>query len=704
MITPDHTYTQLVFDNSRMNASCSHTQTTVIAPSELKSVQGKLPVTHAHWISPPNALELAWTSNADGHWTAEIQVEEWRGRRTRLHGDHLCLWVYSAAALAGSALPFLQIALQSDSLSPALPLSQFVEQLPAGEWVYVQIPLAAFQPATETYDFAQLRRIIWQQGSADGVAHTLILDEIKVRWLAESAPVFAPNNLRATAYERHVDLTWDAVADPDVQYIEIQQSLDGQHFTPIGIQYPHLNRYAAYVKVDTTYDFQVSAVNQAYKKSAPSNVVSATTRQFTDDELLTMIQAAHFRYYWEGAHPEAGLALESIPGDPHEVALGAAGFGIFAWIVGAERGFISRVQLIERMHKALAFLSTADRYHGVWAHFIDGRTGQTIPEFGQYDNGGDLVETAFMVQALLTARQYLDRDTDDERSIRATITRLWEEVEWNWYRNPADPAFLYWHWSPDYEWHINHRLIGWNETLIVYLLAVASPTHPIPPELYHTGWASQSEIAQNYRAGWGQTGAGSRYTNGETYYGIKLDVGVGTGGPLFFTHYSFLGFDPRGARDAYCDYAENNRNITLINYRYCVANPGGYAGYSDACWGLTASDDYAGYAARDANEPNDNGTITPTGALGSFPYTPEESLRALKYFYRELGSSLWGIYGFRDAINLTQDWVSGIFMGLNQAPITVMIENYRTGLLWRSFMSNPEIGEMWKKLRFMKKD
>jgi hypothetical protein len=305
-----------------------------------------------------------------------------------------------------------------------------------------------------------------------------------------------------------------------------------------------------------------------------------------------------------------------------------------------------------------------------------------------------------MIQGLLTARQYFDRDTPEERSLRDTITRLWETVEWDWYRNPEDPDYLYWHWSPTFGWRINHPLIGWNETLIAYLLAIASPTHPVPASLYHTGWASQSRRAQRYRQNWGKTAQGDRYANGTEYFGLRLPVGVGPGGPLFFTHYSFLGFDPRGKRDRYTNYFENNRLQTLINYRYCVANPGHYAGYGPDCWGLSASDDHTGYLPHDPTPKNDNGTITPTAALSAFPYAPAEAMAALKHFYYDQGRKLWSIYGFRDAFNPTENYVSGIFMGLNQAPIAVMIENHRTGLPWRLFMANPEIGAMLDKIGF----
>lgn len=692
-------YRHLVFDTSLTAPGYFHSRASAIAPSELTSAGGRLPVTAAHFISPPNSLELTWTARPGGDWSAEIDVERWRGRHAALQGDTLHFWCWSERAITAAALPMLVLVMEHGATTRPLRLAAVVDGLPAQQWTHVHVPFAAFDPSTGAFDFGQLRTVIFTQGIDDGEPHTLYLDEIKVSDLTASRPVQPPATLTATGADRHVDLQWPPVSDPEIEYYVIYRSLDGAAFQPVGIQNPAYDRYADFLgATNTTVHYRVTAVNHAYQESAPSLTVTAATRAFSDDELLTMVQAAGCRYYWDGAHPDAGLALECIPGDEHLIALGASGFGLMALIVAVERGFVSRAQAGERLRAALAFLDAADRFHGVWPHFLDGRTGRTIPLFGQYDNGGDVVETAFMMQALLTARQYFDHA--DEADIRATITRLWEGVEWNWYRNPADPDYLFWHWSPDAAWHIDHPLIGWNETLIAYLLAAASPTHPIPPELYHSGWASPSERARTYRENWGKTAAGGRYVNGGSYYGLTLPVGVGSGGPLFFTHYSFLGFDPRALRDRYANYFENNRQISLINYRHCVANPGGYAGYGPDCWGLTASDDHTGYLAHEPTPHGDNGTITPTGALSAFPYTPEESLRALKHFYRQRGAELWGSYGFRDAINPTQGYVSSIFMGLNQAPIIVMIENYRSGLLWRLFMANPEIAPMLAKLGF----
>ena len=694
-------YSHLIFDNSRTRASYYNSCGAFTPPSELTVIAGKLPVADDRFYSPPNSLALSWCSREGGDWSAEICIESWRARPMHMRGDTLTFWCYIEDGLDASGLPILVLTWKDGRRTRPLRLSLLLDEVPAQQWTYVQIPVQAFSTDTDQLDFSQIASVVFAQGLDDDTQHTLYLDEIKVRYPQTPSPIAAPTGLTARGYDQHVDLQWEPLHDPHVEYYLIWRSTDGTAFEPVGIQNPDFNRFTDTIGRHTMVSYRITAVDHAYQESPPSEVVSATTRPLDDDALLTMVQEAHFRYYWAGAHPNAKLALECIPGDAHLIALGASGFGLLALVVSVERGFVTRAAAIAHVRQALAFLDGADRFHGVWPHFIDGRTGKTIPLFGKYDNGGDLVETAFMIQALLALRQYFDRDTPDERDVRATITRLWEGVEWDWYRNPADPDYLYWHWSLDHEWHINHRLIGWNETMIAYLLAVASPTHPVPASLYTSGWASQAELAQAYRQNWGKTASGDHYANGRRYFGIDLPVGVGSGGPLFFTHYSFLGFDPRGKRDRYANYYDNNRRLSLINHRYCVENPGHYEGYGEQFWGLTASDDHLGYLAHDPTPKQDNGTVTPTGSLSAFPYTPEESMRALKHFYYDRGAELWDIYGFRDACNPTENYVSSIFMGLNQAPIVVMIENHRTGLLWRLFMSNPEISSMLDAIGFV---
>jgi len=699
---PDNYYTHLVFDHSLTQRNYTFSAGRAVAPSALELLDHKLPVSEQRFVSPPNSLRLSWRSGRGGDWHAAIQVERWRGRAMRLAGDRLTFWCRAEQAIRAVHLPSLQIGLDTGLRTIPLRLMDVAPDLPAGQWTYVEVPFSAFAPITAPVDFGRIAQVIFLQALDDDVPHTLYLDELRVRFAPDDVVAAPLSGLEARGADRHVDLRWEPSSDPNLAYVLIERSEDGQAFAPVGTQNPMFSRYTDYVgRSGAALRYRVSAVNHAYRASAPSAPVTAATHALDDDALLTMVQAATFRYYWEHAHPEAGMALECVPGDEHLVALGASGFGITALPVAVERGFVSREAAGAHLAKILAFLDRADRFHGAWPHFLDGRDGKAIALFGPYDNGGDLVETSFLMQGLLTARQYFDRDTPAERDLRATITRLWEGVEWNWYRNPADPDFLYWHWSPTDGWHINHPLIGWNEAMITYLLAVASPTHAVPASLYASGWASQSARAQRYRQNWGQTTAGDHYRNGEIYFGVELPVGVGPGGPLFFTHYSFLGFDPRGWRDAFANYFDNNRRLSLINYHYCAANPGGYAGYGEDCWGLTASDDHTGYMAHEPRPAQDNGTITPTAALSAFPYTPEESLRALRHLYREHGAALWDIYGFRDAINLSENYASRIFMGLNQAPIVVMIENWRTGLPWRLFMANPEIVPALERIGFV---
>ena len=402
--------------------------------------------------------------------------------------------------------------------------------------------------------------------------------------------------------------------------------------------------------------------------------------RISDEELLTLVQKKTFGYFWDFGHPVSGMARErSTSGNT--VTSGGTGFGVMAMIVAAEREFITRDEALQRIRQIVTFLDTrCTRYHGAFAHWINGETGETLP-FSTYDNGADMVETSFLFQGLLTARQYFNSNAPAETKLRGDITRLWEEIDWTWFRK-EDENVLYWHWSPQHKWQINLKIEGWNESLITYLLAAASPTHSIPKGVYDQGWARNGGMR-----------------NGASYHGLTLPLGPDYGGPLFFAHYSFLGLNPNGLKDEYVDYWEQNRNHTLINYNYCVENPQGYSGYSQHCWGLTASDGNQGYSAH--SPTNDKGVITPTAALSSMPYTSEESMAALHFFYYKLGDRLWKQYGFIDAFNLTEEWYANDFLAIDQGPIIVMIENYRTGLIWNLFMDIPEIQAGLTKLGFI---
>jgi hypothetical protein len=414
----------------------------------------------------------------------------------------------------------------------------------------------------------------------------------------------------------------------------------------------------------------------------PSTFEVDSTDKFpviSDEALLTLVQQQTFRYFWDFAHPVSGLARErNTSGDV--VTSGGSGFGIMTIPVAIERKFITRAEGLQRMQKITGFLKTnAQKFHGAFPHWINGSTGAAVP-FSTKDDGADLVETSFLIQGLLTARQYFDASNPAEAALRDDINTIWHAVEWDWFRKNGENV-LYWHWSPTYNWDMNLPIQGWNESLITYALAASSPTHPIPKVVYDHGW----------------TGNGS-FANGKEYYGIKLPLGGNLGGPLFFSHYSFLGLNPKKLVDKYTNYFDQNRNHALINYNYCITNPLKHYGYSDQCWGLTASDIPDGYTA--SSPTNDRGVIAPTAALSSFPYTPVESMKALKFFYYKLGDKIWGDYGFYDAFSLQRPWFANSYLAIDQGPIIIMIENHRSQLLWNLFMSCPEIKTGLKNLDF----
>jgi hypothetical protein len=395
----------------------------------------------------------------------------------------------------------------------------------------------------------------------------------------------------------------------------------------------------------------------------------------SDDELLTLTQKKTFQYFYDFAHPASGMARERNTSG-NTVTTGGSGFGLMALLVGIERNFITRQQGIQQVNKVVTFLEKADRFHGVWSHWVDGNTGKVIP-FSTKDNGGDLVETSFLIQGLLTVRQYLQPTDTVGNNLIKRINTLWETVEWDWYRKNNEQV-LYWHWSPNYNWDMNFAMYGYFEQQITYVLAAASPTHSIPKSVYTNGYGKNGSIK-----------------TGGTYYGIKLPLG--TPSPLFWVQYSYLGLDPHFSDD-YANYWEQNVNASKINYAYCVANPKKYPNYGESCWGLTSSDNQVGYNAHSPS--NDLGVITPTAALSSFPYTPVESMKALKFFYYTMGDKLWGTYGFYDAFNISEAWTANSYLAIDQGPIVVMIENHRSGLLWNLFMSAPEIQAVKTKLNF----
>jgi hypothetical protein len=422
------------------------------------------------------------------------------------------------------------------------------------------------------------------------------------------------------------------------------------------------------------------------------NVSENTDKEtISEDSLLNLVQYQTFQYFWDGAEPVSGMACERVhmdgiypSDDKNVVTSGGSGFGLMALVVGIERGFITREEGVARFDKMVTFLETADRFHGVWPHWWYGDTGKVKP-FSKKDDGGDLVESSFLAAGLITVRQYLSPNDPKEKTLIDRINALWEGIEFNWHTKGGENV-LYWHWSPNYGWDMNFPVGGYNECLIMYVLAASSPTHAIDPEVYHQGWARNGDIG-----------------NDTTFYGLETELdhyetNNSPVGPLFWAHYSHTGLNPSSLKDKYADYWKLNQNHAMIHYKYAVDNPKDFEGYGENLWGLTSSYSMKGYAGHRPDE--DLGVISPTAALSSFPYTPKESMQMLKFLYAPERDSLIGEFGPYDAFSFENNWYLPRYLAIDQGPIPVMIENYRSGLIWKLFMSAPEVQTGLKKLGF----
>ncbi|MGL4293251.1 MAG: glucoamylase family protein [Bacteroidales bacterium] len=507
---------------------------------------------------------------------------------------------------------------------------------------------------------------------------SLFLILVMVSGLFAQGAYIVPTSLSATGYAAHVELSW--INHSGFEYNIYASPGNSNHFTFRGKTSG--NTYFDFVPqpiIPQSWTYRVIPVGMAIDSpDAKKFEVSTSINSFSDDELLNMIQNYTTRYFFENAEPNSKMARErSNSWDGPIVTTGGTGFGIMALIAGAQRGYLPDSTLIDYLWDMVDFLSRIERFHGAWAHWYMGDTGEVF-SFSKYDDGGDLVETAFLIQGLLTAKEWLITRPDAKaKKLASRIQTLWEEVEWNWYTQGKDET-LYWHWSKNFGWKMNHAIRGFDETMITYVLAASSPTYPIKPEVYHKGYTN-SKV----------------FMNGKSYYDIKLSLGMDYGGPLFFTHYSFLGLNPNGLQDKYTNYLERNTAHAMIHYLYAVDNPKKHIGLSEKSWGFTSSDDpLVGYTSHHPGTNDENGTISPTAAISSIVYTPQQSMQAIKYFYYELGPILFGQYGFYDSFNLGMvegQQVVHSYLAIDQGPIAVMIENYRSRLLWNLFMNNKDI-------------
>jgi len=624
------------------------------------------------------SLKFNYTSAENGNWRVTIYRPDWSTADISAL-DSLSFYLFSENEFSAAALPLIGFRAvnkngSGDVNSQLFPLGNYNEDISVNEWTKVKFPLSVLFNDSESndLDFTQVKGIIFNQSENNGTSRLILIDEISAfKSLTEIPEV---ENLVATGYDSHAELNWDFPLE-DLAY-RIYASFDGgQNFELRGETSE--NYYLDFVPEQARNSEVFYRVVSTFQgnESEPAET-SAQIRDFSDDELLDMVQRYSFRYFWEGAHQATGMALERSNGNGRTAASGATGMGLMAMIVAHEREYRPQAEIKDRILNILEFLENCERHHGAWSHWYNADTYETQP-FTPDDDGGDIVETSYVAAGLIALKKYFTGTDGKSVQIRETADALWKEIDWDWYRNGGQNV-LYWHWSPNIGFQKNMKVTGWNECLVTYVMAASSPTHGIPKAVYDEGWARNGNMV-----------------NSRTFYGHQISLSPDWGGPLFWIHYSNLGINPNGLEDQYANYRQEHVNTAKIHHAYAIDNPLGFENYSGKNWGLTASDDPDGYTAHQPVH-NDNGTVSPTAALASMPYTPEESMKALNYFYRERGGDLFGIYGPYDA----RDWVREAYIGIDQGPIVVMIENHRTGLLWNTVMQDADVQAGLDKLGF----
>lgn len=666
----------LVNVNSLGESTFEHTY-----PPGAPQYNDKVPCTTSAYKGT-SALKFNYTSSPDGNWQASIFRSGWTNADiTSL--DSISFYLYSEEGIGSTALPLigvrtLNISGAGEVSSSNYKLGNYNSGTVPGKWTQIRFPLSVIFNDTDnsSLDFTNAKAIIFSQSEVNNSSRLYYVDEITAFKSITEVP--AITNLSAEGYDSHAELSWDHTT-PALNY-RIYASFNGGASYQLRTETTE-NFFMDFVPglaKNNTVLYRVNSVVQETESDAVS--ASVSIRDFSDDELLDMVERYTFRYFWEGAHQATGMALERTNGSGTTAASGATGMGLLALIAAHERAYEPQDDIKNRILLILNFLENCERHHGAWSHWYNANTMETQP-FSTKDDGGDIVETSYVAQGLIGLRNYFSGTDAKSVQIRTKATELFEAIEWGWYRH-NNQNVLYWHWSPNYNFEMNMQVRGWNECMVTYVMAASSPTHSIPMVVYDNGWAGNGNMV-----------------NPRTYYGFPIKLSPNWGGPLFFIHYSFLGINPKGLKDQYADYWLENVNTANIHHAYAVDNPQGHENYSDTNWGLTASDDPDGYTAHRPVE-NDNGTISPTAALASMPYVPAASMKALKYFYRERGAELFGRFGTYDAFNDDRDWVKEAYLGIDQGPIVVMIENYRSKLLWRFVMQDKDVQAGLDKLGF----
>ena len=654
----------------------------ITPPSQLTTVVspygGKLPILTNQAFTGTQSGLLQWTSAPGGNWMVFIACPGFQAHDITGYSN-VVLFVNGPQSIPATNLPQVGLESTTSQRTAAVNLGAFLSHGLDGDtntWQKAVVPLAAFQPYGQ-FSLAQFKDVFFSQGAADNVTRTMWLDNMRIT--DEYIPS-APGSLVARAGDRNVILHWSPNPEADVADYNVYRS----SFTngPFGLLNPQPDLLSRFTDFGVTngqpYFYLVRAFNGAWVESSNSIVVSALPHSFASDtEFLDYLQQVTFDYFWYEANPTNGLVRDRS--EPlSAISVAAVGFELTGIGIAIDHGWISRDQGRQRVLTALRTFWNGPQgtnttgmigYKGWFYHMLG---LNTATRDGQSELSS--IDSALLLAGVLYVRQYFNANQSDEAEIRSLASAIFNRVDWQWMANGGNSLTM--GWLPE-SGFLSWRWIGYDEGMVLYIMGLGAATNPLPAVQW-SSWTSGYVWHTNY---------------GYAYVEFP---------PLFGHQYSHCWVDFRHIGDAYMNsrsssYFENSRRATLAQQAYCVANPGGFAGYGSSVWGLTACDgpgygSYAGYTARGAPPAqNDDGTIAPTAVGGSLPFAPEICLPTLRHFYDRFLTNVWCDYGFRDAFNLTANWWDPDVIGIDQGPILLMAENYRSQAVWQRFAQIPEI-------------
>jgi len=692
-VTAD-TYPEVLFENSILDGNYAYSRIDYNAGSWVENVDGRLPVSDTVFFTPGNALSLKYKSATTGTWRVQINYPPGSRCYQSKTGHILTFKLFVASDTDVASLPRLML-VQNEQTSTGINLAEYVDDFQPNMWLNVQVPLGdihGFNPKVA------IDGIQFLQGNADNETHWLYIDQIE--FLPARPPrvkLSSPAVLStAVAYDRHVDLTWQLPLTPSIRYIKIYRSEDNEHFNPVAIRPIFVQKYTDFVPYsDRTYYYKVAWVDYGYLESPFSGVLEASPKTASDDAMLDFIQAAHLNYFIERTEINSGMHAIHFGVDDATVSVRETGLSVLAYMVGVERGLVSRTAAIGRFQRIVDFLSKVDRYHGMFPEKIDGRTGKgvfatdTVPE-------GDVRSTAYLMQGLLVAQQYFQADSGKTGTLLEKIDSLWNTVEWDQFAIQGQENILLDRWSPTVGFRDASPMGGFGEDFICYVLALASPQHALPRDAYTLGLGFRRALADSAHVmelanntsftvklettddSASPTYVEYPYVNDTTLYSLPVTVGsIDTS--LLEAYKPFLAFDPRAKRDTFANYFTNTINLTGAYKRR--DNEKGYGGFSRDIWGAELQLDSTDTLC----------TINPAIACASYAYLPQEAVRSMRAFYSRFGHALFTEYGFRSRIGIDSNAVADTYDAANQAAVVVMIENGRSGLIWELFSQHPGI-------------